>query len=409
MVKTIRFTPVAVMNSIPQTIHPLSIFGLQKERQEVHTGICSIVLYQEDFRKERLMNSVHLHRKLKQELQCIAPRMGQPQMTNLALWSQALALSPDCHLANLALEMPVAGERENLIQRARRSLAGHQFVWRREYVPFVRHLLAHWTGEEVVLVMDRTDLERKHSILMLGAAYRKRLLPLTWRVLPFGGTGVDVQQALLREVKPYLPAGVQTHFYADCEFRGVEVQRLCQNLGWHWQVGLKSDTYIQLSGQEWVQARDLPLGPGERRYWQQVCITHRHAFGPVNLIGDWSPNQTAPHFWVTESPANRHAWRRGRKRYWIEPTFRDWKSYGFDLEESKIDDCDRLNMLIFHLSVATLWMIYIGDWLIRHRHDHLLTRNHPQDYSVFRLGRDYVHRCQVMNWSVPVGFTVTHS
>ena len=74
------------------------------------------------------MNSVQLQEKLKQDLQRIAPRMAQPDVTNLALWSQALALSPDCHLANLALEMPVTGARENLIQRARRSLSGQPFV-----------------------------------------------------------------------------------------------------------------------------------------------------------------------------------------------------------------------------------------------------------------------------------------
>lgn len=353
------------------------------------------------------MNSVQLQRELKQNLQGIAPRMAQPDVTNLALWSQALALSPDCRLANLALEMPVAGERESLIQRARRALSGQPFVWRRDYVPFVRHLLANWKGEEVALVMDRTDLGQQRSILMLGAAYRKRLLPLTWRVLPFGGTGMEVQQALVKEVKPYLPTGIPIHFYADCEFRGVEVQRLCQSFGWHWQVGLKSDTYVHLSEQEWVQARSLGLGIGERRYWQRVYITHKYTFGPVNLIGDWSPNQTSARFWVLDMKADGQAWRRGRKRYWIEPTFRDWKSYGFDLEESKIDDDVRLNRLLFYFSVATLWIIHVGDWLIGHGHDHLLTRTHSQDYSVFRLGRDYVRRCQVMDWSIPIGFTVT--
>lgn len=355
------------------------------------------------------MNSVHLHEKLKQELGEIAPRMGEVQLTNLALWSQALALSCDCHLANLALEMPVTGERESLIQRARRSLARQPFVWRRDYLPFVRHLLTNWQGEEVALVMDRTDLGQERSILLLGAAYRKRVLPLTWRILPFGGTGVEVQQALVQEVKPHLPQGIPTLFYADCEFRGVEVQRLCQQLGWHWQVGLKSDTYVQLATQEWVQARALGVKPGQRRYWQQVCITHKHAFGPVNLIGDWSPNQDSARFWVMDTPSDGERWRRGRKRYWIEPTFRDWKSYGFDLEASKIEDEERLNRLLFFFSIADLWILHVGDWLVRNGHDHLLTRTHPQDYSLFHLGRDYIHRCQVMNWSIPIGFTVTHT
>jgi hypothetical protein len=149
------------------------------------------------------------------------------------------------------------------------------------------------------------------------------------------------------------------------------------------------------------------LKQGQRSFWQQVRITQQR-FGPVNLIGDWSPNQDYPRFWSVDLPANAQAWRRGRKRFWIEPTFRDWKSCGFDLERSKISDPDRLQVLVFGMAATTLWLTHTGDWLICHGHDRLLDRTAHRDYSVFRLGRDHMHRCSAMHWSVPIGFTVTH-
>lgn len=84
------------------------------------------------------------------------------------------------------------------------------------------------------------------------------------------------------------------------------------------------------------------------------------------------------------------------------------KSYGFDLERSQITAPQRLHLLILALAVTTLWMIHIGDWLAQHGHAPLFVRPQATDYSCFRLGRDYLWRCQTMNWSVPVGLTVSH-
>ncbi|MFN8495787.1 MAG: hypothetical protein U0350_49805 [Caldilineaceae bacterium] len=95
----------------------------------------------------------------------------------------------------------------------------------------------------------RTDLEQRLSSLRVGAAYRKRLLPLAWRVLPFGGTSAEVQTALLRPVQPDLPAAapVRIHDYGDCELRPTKLQAFCRHQHWQWPVGGKSDTYIRYS------------------------------------------------------------------------------------------------------------------------------------------------------------------
>ena len=111
----------------------------------------------------------------------------------------------------------------------------------------LRDLMANWQGCEVALVMDRTDLGQRWSILTLGVAYRKRLLPMTWRILPFGGTGEAVQKQLLSQVAPLLPTASRVHFYGDCEFRAVGLQGYCRSQNWHWHLGVKSDTHVELA------------------------------------------------------------------------------------------------------------------------------------------------------------------
>ncbi len=354
------------------------------------------------------MHSLQLHTRLTQALGALKLPLPKPERVNLALLCQALAVSPNCHLATLALGLPLPDQREHLIQRLRRFLQSEQVHPADCYLPLARHLLAHWSQREVNLVMDRTDLENRHSILTLGLAYQKRVLPLTWDLFDFGSSDAERQANLLERIQPYMPTreGVRVHFFADSEFRAVSLQQTCQGLGWHWQVGLKSDLYFHTGNEPWQQLADLRLQPGERRYVQAVYVNREHPFGPVSLLADWSVHQERPRYWNLDQIADAQAWRRGRKRYWIEPTFRDWKSYGFDLEQSRIEDRGRLNVLLVGLAFTTVWMIHLGARLIQQGRRQELAPPGKADYSVFRLGRDYVQRCRTLDRSVPVGFAV---
>lgn len=355
------------------------------------------------------MNHKDLYRNLTIQLRARLPSASVAQVQNQALMSLALAFSPDCHLATLANQLPIPGQRDNLIQRIRRWLDSQAVMQYRCYRPLVRHLFVHWPDAEVNLVMDRTDLEHRCSLLMLSVAFHHRALPLAWRLLPFGATDADTQIALLNQVQPCLPADhqVRTTLYGDCEFRAVEVQRYCQDKQWHWQLGVKSDTLFQHGTDDWRPLRTIALSRGERRYVQGVTLTRQHAFGPVNLIADWTTDEEFPRYVVLDQPADRHAWRRGRKRFWIEPSFRDWKSYGFDLEASKLPHDHRLQTLLLAMATTTLWMVHVGQWVISTGRRSLMEAVHKRDYSIFRLGRDYACRSQVMDWPLPVGFTVS--
>ncbi|MFQ5616176.1 MAG: hypothetical protein ACE5GO_06925 [Anaerolineales bacterium] len=156
----------------------------------------------------------------------------------------------------------------------------------------VRHLFTHWKGNEVSLVMDRTDLQNRWSILSLGVAYRKRVLPLAWEVLPFGSTSAEEQIALLEWVHPFIPSPEQTpvYFYGDAEFRAVALQQTCQRYHWHWHVGLKTDLLFHAGDGNWRPLSSLGLQPGGRCYLQQIQLTRKHDFGPVNL-----PTHSVPH------------------------------------------------------------------------------------------------------------------
>ena len=140
---------------------------------------------------------------------------------------------------------------------------------------------------------------------------------------------------------------------------------------------------------------------------QGVTLTKQHGFGPVNLMADWTTDEEFPRYVALDQPADRHAWRRGRKRFWVEPSFRDWKSYGFDLEATKLVQAQRLHTLLLAMATTTLWMVHVGQWVVQTGRRCQMEALHKRDYSLFRLGRDYTCRSQVMGWPLPIGFTVS--
>ena len=82
------------------------------------------------------------------------------------------------------------------------------------------------------------------------------------------------------------------------------------------------------------------------------------------------------------------------------------EGYGFDLEATKLIHTHRLHTLLSAMATTTLWMVHVGQWVTRTGRRPLLEALHKCDYSIFRLGRDYTCRSQVMDWPLPVGFTV---
>ncbi|MBS1249614.1 MAG: hypothetical protein MAG431_01194 [Chloroflexi bacterium] len=187
-----------------------------------------------------------LYRTLTAELERQLPGSSKPQVQNLALLTQALVFSPDCHLSNLALELPIPGQRENLTQRLRRLLKNNHVRWRTHYFPLVKELLAHWPDREVNLVMDRTDIRQEKSILMLALAFKHRALPLIWEVLLFGSTGEELQLTLLKTIAPYLPSVNQKRicFFGDSGFRAVALQRYCRQKEWAWLPTRRPALYL---------------------------------------------------------------------------------------------------------------------------------------------------------------------
>ncbi len=105
------------------------------------------------------MHSLQLHQRLMQHLGDLRLPLPKPERLNLALLCQALAVSPNCHLATLALGLPLPDPREHLIQRLRRFLKNEHVQPADCYQPLAHYLLTHWSQRHC------SQSSRPHDVL----------------------------------------------------------------------------------------------------------------------------------------------------------------------------------------------------------------------------------------------------
>jgi len=105
-----------------------------------------------------------------------------------------------------------------------------------------------------------------------------------------------------------------------------------------------------------VELSQLDLKSGTSLFLEGVCITKKKGFGPFNVAGKWQRNYrgwVANEGWfiLTNLGSLDTAINAYRKRFDIEEMFRDLKSGGYNLEETRVTD-DRLIGLLVLMTLA---------------------------------------------------------
>ena len=334
------------------------------------------------------------------------PEFRVTQVRNLALWVWGLLRAGHCALGRVADQLPIAGTKESRIRRLKRWLLNPRVVVDHMYGPLVRMTLSRWHRLEVTLVLDRTEWG-KFNVLLVGIALLGRVLPLAWTVLSHqGNSDFAEQKALLERVRPWLPQAPKKGILGDGEFKSVALMRYALSLGWDFGLGQSADTLFRDSSGSWQRLGDLKVSKEHPLYLSGISLTQEHAFGPVNLIAYWDRAKKTQRYVATCRPASRSTFAWGRQRSWIEGTFRDDKSGGFNLEATHLENPDRLNRLLLVIAVAYLWSFHVGRWVVKTGQRRWMDAAKQRTLSYFRLGFDWLRRTITLGHPLKIGFAV---
>lgn len=334
------------------------------------------------------------------------PLVGQWVLDRLTLMTLGIIEAENAapaQIAKAAQALSASGAQAESIERRLRRIVNDQRIDPQScHQPIVKALLANSSIEELWLIVDPSLQEDRVVLVGIHAWYRGRSLPLVWTTWPANqpleGDGFWARMdELLSQVQPLLPAGVAVTVLADRAFGSPAFTDLVAKRGWHWIVRLQGQTRCRdRCGRERPVA-DLIGGKGERQKMRGQ-VFKKAGWREASVVVYWGRRHRSPLCLATDLPPDWLILARYRQRFPIEPTFRDYKAYGWHWEQIQVKNLAHLNVLLVGMALATCLTLLVGAlqaaaYLARPASGKRHTRPWPAKYSLFQLGLQLWHNC----------------
>ncbi|NEO00767.1 MAG: IS4 family transposase [Moorea sp. SIO3I7] len=257
-------------------------------------------------------------------------------------------------LAN-ALSIPIKFESRR--KRIQRFLSLPNLTIEKIWFPIVKTWLStYFTNEQLIYVaIDRTNWSRI-NFLMISIVWDKRAFPIYFELLPkLGSSNIHEQKTALSSVMPLLK-NYKVCLLGDREFCSIKLAQHLQSLGVYFCLRLKKNEFIEVKKDLFIQLNNLGLTPGLSFFIQGVKVTKTRGFTSFNVAGKWQRKVkgVAPKegwFILTNLESLESAISAYKKRFDIEEMFRDFKTGGYNIEDTKVEG-KRLISLVLLIAIA---------------------------------------------------------
>lgn len=210
-------------------------------------------------------------------------------------------------------------------------------------------------GTQIILALDRTQW-RENNLFVVSVIWKKRAWPVYWQFLEHkGSSNLAQQQAMLRPVFRLLKS-YEIVVLGDREFRSVELAYWLKQKKVYFALRLKQGSYIKLRGQDYQKLNELGLVPGMKLFLTGVKVTQKKGFGQFSVAAYWKRKyrgKSPDEGWYILTNLNSldAALKAYKARSGIEAMFKDCKSGGYNLEDSKAS-VERLTKLVLLIAIA---------------------------------------------------------
>ena len=260
-------------------------------------------------------------------------------------------------LEALASALPLPIQFESRRHRLQRFLSLPILKVEKLWFPFIENWLAtNFDCNQVLYIaIDRTSWGHI-NLLMISLIWDRRAIPIYFELLSKqGSTNLAEQVAVFAQVLPLFKK-YKTVVLRDREFCSVKLANWLGQKGMYFCLRLKKNEYIELKDENWLELKELGLSPGTSLYLEGVKLTKQKGFEQFNLAAKWKRKYQgwAPDegwFILTNLESLDAAIRAYKKRFDVEEMFRDFKSGGYNLEETKVTDF-RLRAIILLVMIA---------------------------------------------------------
>ena len=253
-----------------------------------------------------------------------------------------------------------------------------QYVWNR------------FEGDScVVLALDRTNWKFGKiniNFLMLSICYEGMGIPLMWQMLG-DKKGVSSQEEQITLIKRFVSA-IHTdqivHLVADREFIGAAFLQWLDDHHIHYVIRLRSNQLIVHSTGKSQRVEAI----FRTEHWKSLRKA-RDLKGTMVYLGGKRISKDNSLILASNLPI-RTALFYYQKRWGVELLFGAFKSRGFNFEKTHITKPERINNLIAVMSLAFIWAMIAGIWVIKKGKKIPIKKHGRRLLSIFRVGLDTI-------------------
>ena len=344
------------------------------------------------------MDTTTLYRTWRTRLAQVIPDACPTRRTNLLWLLVGLYLARSVYASAIVRKWPVAAKVVSMTRRLSRFLDNPAVEVRTWYRTTAQQVLGLWAGSRLTLIVDASKVGFGHQLLMVAAAYRRRAIPIAWCWVrgQRGHSSAATQVALLAYVRRLVPAHTQVIVVGDAELGSISVLAQLDRWGWGYVLRQKGSHLVAAYRRRtWQALADLVSRPGQWAWWPAARLTHKWDYH-TTVFAYWAKGETEPWLLATNLPDRYIARRVYARRMWIEEMFGDLKDHGFDLEATHLRHFLRLNRLTLAVCLLYVWLLLVGQTVIRTGQRHCVDRRDRRDLSLFRIGADFIERCLIL-------------
>lgn len=332
------------------------------------------------------------------QVEALLPAARVTRVRVLAMFSLGMIWAGAVQVNQVAAALPLGVRLPSTERRLRRFLDNPAVTVATLWQPLLPALLRRWAGQEVTLVFDPTPYRGDWTVLWVGIVVHRRVLPLSWCLVPQQRAWPDTLEgllpALLDPIVAALPPGVRITLVGDRGVAGPTLIDAARERGW--------DVVLRLNVGE-AQAHRLRLASGEEvRLWDWVEQVGTGWSGPVAIFkgAGWRSGALTIHrqagrqeWWILFStrPGGRGRIREYARRARVEATFADGKGRGWGLERSRMTDPGHLDRLLLVWHLALWWLHALGRQVLKSGRRAQFDRRDRRDRSLVRLGWLWLH------------------
>lgn len=260
-------------------------------------------------------------------------------------------------LETLATAVPIPIIFESRRRKIQRFLLLPNLTIEKIWFPIVTTWLEmNFTSDKIIyLVIDRTNWACV-NLFMVSVVWDKRAFPIYFTLLPkLGSSNIDEQKAILSKVLPTFN-NYKICVLGDREFCSVKLANWLRDSNVSFCLRLKKNHFVEMQAEVWLELNDLGLAPGISFFVKGVKVTKIKGFVSFNVACKWKRKilGVAPEegwFILTTLETLELAIAAYKQRFDIEEMFRDFKSGGYNLEDTNVSG-ERLISLILLIAIA---------------------------------------------------------